>query len=236
LYLSEANESGAIFTDDIDITIPRSLLMNDRASLLELAAKAGFELDPVSEMQGSPSMLEFESATGTRIPLDILTEGEPRTPVAIEGQQDLFAAGHHGQQMLLDNTREMVVDSNLHSLLDPPRRILVPTLGAYGLQKVISSETRKNPIKSAKDLVYLYEIARHPVLGETLRQELRSLRLNYAQEYARFELILGEVLRRGPSIADMTDQLHTSGRTFGPRAVTEAMIKAHFQRLIAKVD
>ncbi|MGV3710950.1 MAG: hypothetical protein ACO1Q7_19155 [Gemmatimonas sp.] len=235
LYLAEANDSGAIFTDDIDITIPRSLLMNDRASLLELAAKAGFELDPVSQMQGSPSMLEFESTTGTRIPLDILTEGEPRTPVAIEGQQDLFAAGYHGQQMLMDNTREMEVGSNLHSRLDPPQRIRVPMLGAYGLQKALSSESRTNPTKSTKDLVYLYEIARHPVLGNTLRPELSALNKIYPKEYGQFCATLIKALRSARVINDICEQLHYAGRTFGPIEETRARVSAHFQRLVQLV-
>ena len=131
LYLAEANESGAIYTDDIDITVPATLLMNSRPALLALAEQAGFKRDEISDMGGAGVMMEYLGKSGTKIPLDFLTEGNPRDPVTIVGQDGLVAQGYHGQQMLLNNSREIAVGVETHPLLDPTRRIRVPTLGAY---------------------------------------------------------------------------------------------------------
>ena len=127
----------------------------------------------------------------------------------------------------------MVVGENVHRLLDPARRIRVPTLAAYGLQKALSSATRTNRYKSAKDLVYLYEIARHPYLGTILRDELPSLRARYNAESGQFRAVLTDALRAGPTLNDVCEQLHMTGRTFGSMNVTEAKVRAHFQRLLA---
>lgn len=62
LYLAEANETEAIGTEDIDITIPGTLLTRDRPTLLELAARAGFERDLI-EHQNTPG----ETREGSRI-------------------------------------------------------------------------------------------------------------------------------------------------------------------------
>ena len=233
LYLAEANERGAIYTDDVDITVPATLTMNNPPALLELAERAGFERDPISEMKGTGIMMVFHGKSGATVPIDFLTEGSPRIPILIGGQEGLVAQGYPGQQMLLENTREMLVGEDIHPLLNPARRIRVPTLGAYGLQKGISSSTRTNPNKRAKDLVYLYEIARHPNPGRTLRLELPLLRDRYADEYDKFRAVLTDVLRTSATLTDICEQLHLSGRAFGPIETTRAMVRAQFDRLLS---
>jgi DNA-directed RNA polymerase specialized sigma24 family protein len=80
------------------------------------------------------------------VDLDILTEApDPRRPVLIEGQRGLAAQGYPGQRILLENTRDVHVGAAIHPMLDPPRRIRIPTLAAYVLQKAISSATRTTP-------------------------------------------------------------------------------------------
>ncbi len=234
LYLAEANETGAIRTDDVDITIPHVLLTADRPTLLELAERAGFERDPISDLEGATVMMAYTNAAGETVPIDFLTEGQPRESVRITGQPGLTAQGYPGQRMLLENSREMRVGTEIHPLLDPPRTIRVPTLGAYVVQKGIASSTRTNPLKAAKDLVYLYEIVRHPHLGTVAFAETPVLQARYPAEHQRWKIVLEEALITPATMSNICDELLLSGRSLGTEADVKRGVTAYFKRLIAE--
>jgi hypothetical protein len=234
LYLAEANETGAVGTEDIDITIPRELLTRDRPTLLELAARAGFERDPISYMEGVASWMVYTNEQGDTVPIDFLTEGEPRFAVPIVGQPGLLAQGYPGQNVLLQNTRTMSVGTELHPMLDPPRVIRVPTLGAYVLHKGISSSTRTNPSKRAKDLAYIHEIVRHPRLGTRVFEELPALRVHHAEEHARWIQEIGIALATPAILNDVAEELSLHGRSLGPPNAIVRSVSAWFRRLLAE--
>lgn len=233
LYLAEVNETGAVRTDDVDISIPMRLLANDRPTLLELAAMAGFERDPLSDMEGVALLMAYTDDDGMTVPLDFLTEGDPRIPVEIIGQQGLLALGYPGQLMLLENTRDMVVGPDIHHSLHPSRLIRIPTLSAYCLQKALSSNTRSRLAKQAKDLVYLYEIARHPILGARLLAELPALFKRYPDEYARWKSTIQELLDTPSVQRAICEQLELSGRVTGSTDSVLSYMRARFRRLHA---
>ncbi len=234
LYLAEANEARTIRTDDVDITIPPVLLTGDRPTLLELAERAGFERDPLSDLEGATVMMAYTNAMGDTVPIDFLTEGQPREPVPIIGQRGLTAQGYPGQRMLLESTREMRVGTEIHPMLDPARTIRVPTLGAYVMQKGIASSSRTNPLKAAKDLVYLYEIVRHPNLGRTTFAETPMLRARYPEEHARWKSVLDAVVRTPATLRDICAELSESGRTYSAESDVRRGVIAYFTRLIAE--
>jgi hypothetical protein len=236
LYLAEANEAHrALLTDDIDVTIPTSLLADGRQTLLELAAAAGFDVD--AERDDAPVRVVQYGMAGVPIDLDILAEHpEPREPVRIEGQPDLLAQGYPGQQLLLDHTRDILVGPDIHPSLDPPQRIRVPTLGAYVFQKGVASTTRAVATKAVKDLVYAYEILRHPRLGKAARAELAMLASRYPELSEIWRQRLEDVVRREPLRRDMAEQLLVAGRAFGTEAEVMAAISAQFRRSIAELE
>jgi len=234
LYLAEANETGAISTDDIDITIPRELLTYDRPTLMELAMRAGFERDPISDMEGAAPWMVYTNDQGDTVPIDFLTEGEPRLAVPIIGQPGLFAQGYPGQNVLLQNTRPMSVGHEVHVLLDPSRLIRVPTLGAYVLQKGISSSTRIHRVKRAKDLAYIHEIVRHPKLGAKVFEELPALRARHPEEHSRWTQEIGIALATPAVLNDVAEELSLHGRSLGPPDVIVQSVSAWFRRLLAE--
>ena len=67
LYLAEVNDHGAVVTEDIDLTLPRRLLTRDRPTLLDLAVDAGFERDPISDLEGVPAWMVFRNTVGTAL-------------------------------------------------------------------------------------------------------------------------------------------------------------------------
>lgn len=236
LYLAEANETGAIHTDDVDITIPRELLTNDRPTLLELAERAGFERDPISDMEGVSPWMVYRNALGETVPIDFLTEGALGAAVPIKGQSGMLAQGYLGQDILLHNTRSMLVGASIHSLLEPARTIRVPTLGAYVLQKGISSSTRTQSSKEAKDLVYIYEIVRHPTLGAQVMRQLRELRERYPDEFSLWKLALTRAITTSATMRNVTDELMFSGRAHGAPEDIARSVSVWLQRLVAESE
>lgn len=236
LYLAEANETGAIHTDDVDITIPRELLANDRPTLLELAERAGFERDPISEMDEVPPWMVYRNALGETVPVDFLAEGALGVAVPIKGQPGMLAQGYRGQDILLHHTRPMLVGASIHELLEPARTIRVPTLGAYVLQKGISSSTRTQPSKEAKDLVYIYEIVRHPTLGAQAMSQLRELRERYPDESSLWKHALTRAIATPATMRNVTDELMFTGRTPVAPEDTSRSVSVWLRRLVAESE
>lgn len=233
LYLAEAHsEERPIQTDDIDITIPHRLLAGDRPLLLDLVSAAGYE---VQEMPGGVGTREiFQPGPGQSvIELDLLTEAfDPQQEVAIEGQRDLRVYGYPGQHILLDNARWALVGPEIHPLLDPPLSIRVPTLPAYLLAKGLSSRTRTKLPKQAKDLVYLIEIARHPVLGPEAVQGLSELAPRYPEEFALWRSHLTTTLQNARLLSEVAEQLVAGFRSIGEPAEVAKVVAARLRRLL----
>ena len=168
------------------------------------------------------------------MPIDFLTEGDPPFAVPIVGQPGLLAQGYPGQNVLLQNTRSMNIGTDVHALLDPPRVIHVPTLGAYVMQKGISSSTRIHRMKRAKDLAYIHEIVRHPRLGAKVFEELPALRVRHPEEHARWIQEIEIVLTMPAVLNDVAEELSLHGRSLGPPDAIVRSVSAWFRRLLAE--
>lgn len=234
LYLAEENETGGVGTEDIDITLPPELRAGDRPLLVELAIRAGFERDPISDMDGVATWMVYTSDAGDTVPIDFLTEGHPRAKLEIAGQGGLMAQGYTGQRMLLENSRPMRVGSSLHPLVDPPCVIRVPKLGAYVLQKGVAASTRLHPDKRAKDIIYVLEIVSHPRLGPTVFAELPEMTKKYAKEAGIFRAAIEETLAREALLDDVVEQMSLSSATYVAPASLKARHRGWLRRLLAE--
>ncbi len=235
VYLADAGAGERpVLTDDIDITIPPRLLAEGRPGLIELAGNAGFELDPISQM-GGPVRLIQPGLGDSIIDLDLITEApNPGAAVVVDGQQGLVAQGFPWQQILLDNSDWKEVGREIHELLVPSKRIRVPTIHAYALHKGLSSITRTRLPKQAKDLVYLHEVLRHPVLGPAATRGLRELAVRYPDPWARWREHLVRVADNARILAEMADQLINADRAQGDRSVVSATVTARLKRVLAE--
>jgi hypothetical protein len=235
LYVAEARVAvRPVYTTDIDITIPPTLLMGDRPSLIDLVQVAGFELDELDSASGLKSFWQ----PGDRqqvIDLDLLTEASSiREAVVIEGQPDLVVPGYPNQRILLENARWIEVGSDVHPILDPPCRIRVPTLPAYALVKVLSSDRRPSLGKRAKDLVYLFEIVRDRSMGEQVLAGLGALCVQYPDEFRCWRKILHRV-SDDPAVLDgIAVQLSVGSRAFGTSREIARHVAGRFRRLLAE--
>lgn len=236
LYLASANaRERPVATDDIDVTIPHRLLAGNRPMLLELMQEAGFT---VQEVGGDTGLYEiFQPGPGVaEIDLDIFTEAaHAREVVWIEGQHRLAAQGYPDQRILLDNTQWLEVGPDIHPLLNPPRRIRVPTLSAYVLVKGLSSVTRRKQTKQVKDLVYLLEIVRHPDPGREAMVGLPDLASRYPEEYRAWREYLRRVLTDQRLLDEIATQLLEEGRSVGTRAEVRNAVIARLRRLLGEM-
>ncbi|HSU14424.1 nucleotidyl transferase AbiEii/AbiGii toxin family protein [Longimicrobium sp.] len=235
LYLAEANASDRpVRTEDIDVTLPSTLLAADRPTLLELASAARYEVQEIGTESGVFEIFQ-QGADGAVIELDLLTESpDPLTPVEIEGQQGLTVHGYPGQQILLENARWISVGPEIHPLLAPACRIRVPSIAAYMLGKGLSSSTRTRISKKAKDLVYLFEIARHPALGANATRELRALGARYPSAFAAWRRHLETTLTDVRLLDEVVEQLLLGFRVIGSGEQVRATVVARIRRLLGE--
>lgn len=233
LYLAEEHAAAGIGTEDIDIALPARLEAGARPMVLELAARAGFERDPISDMAGASTWMVYVNDEGQTVPIDFLTEGEPRQAVEIAGQPGLLAQGYRGQRVLLENTRWLRVGARLHPMLSTSIQVRVPTLGAYLLQKGVSAGTRTHAQKRAKDLVYILEIASHPRLGAVAISELQELKREYQPEAEAFRASLSEAIDSYRTLDDIAEQIMMARGRIADAGELRARQRAWLRRLLA---
>lgn len=185
LYVLEVAGAGArvLRTSDIDITLASTIDAGGRPPLLDLLRGAGFEVEAFDDDSG------YE-VTKDSIAVDLLAEGpSPGQPVKIDGQPDLRVFGYPHQNLLRTNTRLIPVGTNVDESLTEPVAILVPTLPAYALGKLLSSSQRTNRVKRAKDLAYLSELMSRDELATQITRGLPELIGTHADESAFGEAI-----------------------------------------------
>ncbi len=234
LYLAEASSpERPVGTDDIDVTIPRRLLAQDRPALLQLAAEAGF--DAYSYVHGDSIKLYRPGAGDARISVDLMTDAPSREIVAIDGQPDLLVDGYAGQRLLLENARWMEVGSAVHPSLSPSVRIRVPTLSAYVLQKGLASDGRKFFDKKAKDIVYIFQIIRHDALGPSAAAGMPALVTRYPQEWARWSTYIEALLTNQSLLRMIALQLIAAHGVRGTQDEVMATVVARLRRFISEV-
>lgn len=233
LYLAEVHAAERpVATDDIDVTIPRRLPTEDRPTLLELATAAGFE--HYSHVDGASVTVYRRGEADASIDVDLMTEASSHEIVPIDGQPNLLVDGYAGQQVLLENSRWMEVGTAVHPSLKTPARIRVPTLSAYVLQKGLASETRRFPDKSAKDIVYIFEIVRHETLGREARAGMPALAARYPAEWARWLTYIDALVTNRALLRLIATQLIEARRLTGSIDVVIATVVARLRRFASE--
>ncbi len=245
LYLAEANRaldataSGyAVQTYDIDFTLPAKLPPAGRRSLIELAEIAGFRPDLstlFTDDDRCPDL--YHPLLDGVVDLDFMTRAT-RTDedVYIEGQPRLVAHGYPDLNILTENTMVLLVGSDIHPLLDPTVRVTVPTLAAYVMQKGLASIRRTSIQKSAKDIVYMFEILRHPTLGPLTRKDITALSHRYAHEFTGLANAFSRIQVHTSVVVEAVNQVVEGNRAQATRADIAAQIVGQLRRLIALGD
>lgn len=244
LFLADANSSGhrmagsyPVQTNDIDITIPPVLLRENRPGLIQLAQSAGFHFNQSTHFidDGRSPDLVHSLEEGV-MDLDFLTRAHSSDEeIRIEGQDGLIAHGYPDLHILTEQTTSIQVGADVHPLLDPPVTIRVPTHAAYVFQKGLASSRRLHDGKAAKDIVYMFEILRHPHLGNSARRDMPQLARTYPLEYLAWSRHLGSLRPTSTLIRNAAEQLIEANRVGGEHAEIAAHIVTQLRRLLAGV-
>jgi hypothetical protein len=231
LYVLEAEGARArvLRTTDIDVTLASKIDAGGRPPLLDLLREAGFEVEAFDDVSG------YE-VTKDSIAVDLLAEGpSPGQPVRIDGQPDLRVFGYPYQALLRTNTRLIAVGPEVHESLTAPVAILVPTLPAYTLGKLLSSNQRTNRFKRAKDLAYLSELMGRDQLATQITEGLPEMIGAHAEESELAKECLESALRNEPLIADVAQQIiESSGYSVEDDTPVRAQIIARLRRLLGE--
>jgi hypothetical protein len=232
LYVFEAEGRSArvIRTADIDLTLSTTLEAGERPSLVELLEKGGFDVQAFDEESG----LEISKDS---IDVDLLAEApSPRTAVEIAGQSGLRVFGYPHQALLRDNTREMMVGPEIDELL-PRARILVPTLPAHVVGKLLSSAERSSRAKSAKDLAYVSDLMSRDSLRTSIIAELPDLLPSYPAETQLARAWLRSAFSSPTLLREVAEQIiEASGFSVADSSSVGSRVKAHLNRLSSEAS
>jgi hypothetical protein len=179
LYVIEVEGTaiGIVRTDDIDLNLPPALESVSRPGLIELVRGAGFSAEEWPEGSG---LLEIRRGT---VHLELLTEARnPREMIQIQGQPTLRVQGYPYQDLLRAHARWMPVGTEVHDSLQPSVQILVPSVPAYVVGKVLSSITRTDTRKQAKDVVYVLDLIRRPNFVAMLQEGIPTILAQHPTE------------------------------------------------------
>ncbi len=235
LYVAEANTATrAVYTSDIDFTVPPRLTTGNRPALIELVKSAGFELDELDSASGILSFWQL-GERGEVIDLDLITQApSPRGVVPIDGQPGLVVQGYPDQHILLENARWIELGPEVHELLNPLCRMRIPTIPAYVLVKGLSSGRRLGIEKRAKDLVYLHEIVRDRAMAAEVRAGMPGLAERYPEEYRAWREILTRAIADPPLLSEIAMQLRYGSRAFGTEAEIARSVTTWLRRILGE--
>lgn len=229
LYVLEVEgiDARVVRTSDIDLTLAPKLDRGHRPALLDLLREAGFEVQAFDDESGY-------AVSKSSIEVDLLAEGSALgAPVRIEGQPDLRVFGYPHQNLLRTNTRPMLVGSAVDDSLEPPIEILVPTLPAYVLGKLLSSAHRTVRSKQAKDLVYVSELMARAQLATLIVEGLPELVGSYLEEGRQAREWLVSALDTSSLIADAARQvIESSGFGIDDDTPVRAQVASRLRRLL----
>ena len=204
LYLlrAEGPTARTVMTGDVDLTLPGNLPAGRRPPLVELIRQAGFQVQPYDEASG---LLEIYLGG---MDLDLLTEApSPRETVRIQGQSDLHVQGYPFQAMLRESSHVMLVGDEVDPAMVQPVEILIPTLPAYTVGKLLSMPLRTSRGKQAKDLVYVSEILARDQLREEVARGVHHLGEQYPREVREAGENLGRAIKDRTLVAAAARQL-----------------------------
>jgi len=231
LYVLELEGAGArvVRTSDIDLTISPTLEAGERPPLIDLLRAGGFKVDAYDGERG------FEISKDD-VDIDLLTEGpNPGEAVRIDGQPDLRVCGYPHQALLRENTRYILVGSEVDESLETPVEILIPTLPAYVMGKLLSSTRRSQRAKQAKDLAYVSELMARDDLRDRIVADLPPLLREYPNERELADQCLRSALNDDHLLSDVATQIiESSGFHVADDTPVRAQIKSRLTRLLTE--
>lgn len=166
-----------LLTQEFDLMVSRRI--NERDKLLDqLLREAGLHPEP-RDSSSHPAYIYAGELEGHHIEMEFFTPmiGKGGSE-AVKVQDHLLALPLRYADIVIYGAIEVIIDDHpLHNRANPIA-LMVPSPGAFILNKGLTFTRRQTAVKKEKDLYYVFDIlARCPELREEIAEELDSLKL-----------------------------------------------------------
>jgi len=186
-YLLADKSRKPIRTRDIDILVDIDLPVIGSKTVDQLLMEAG--LKPKFKSLNIPPVIHYEGTIdGQEVEIEFLTDQRgAKEDVVIEVQSGLHAEALRFVSIPIEHTIELTIDDFQIGRKYQPLRVKVPSPEAFVFHKGLIFERRKDKLKKAKDLYYIFDIlANCPELREQITKGLKGFENKYPSWFFRF--------------------------------------------------
>jgi hypothetical protein len=186
-YLLGDKTKNPVRTFDIDLMVNTHVAIRGDKNIDQLLTEAN--LTATFKTMDTPPIIHYEgNIEGCDIEIEFLTDQEGSIPdVVIEVQKGLHAEALRYLSIATDNTIALTIDDFTNQGKSEPLQVKVPTPQAYIFNKGLVFKRRKEELKKAKDLYYIFEILTNcNTIEEKILSGLVELKDNYPAWFDRF--------------------------------------------------
>ena len=186
-YLLGDKTKNPVRTFDIDLMVKTNVDLKGDKNIDQLLTEAG--LTATFKSMDTPPIIHYEgNIEGCDIEIEFLTDQEGSIPdVVIEVQKGLHAEALRYISIATDNTIAVTIDDFANQEMEQPFQVKVPTPQAYIFHKGLVFEKRREELKKAKDLYYIFEILTNcNTIEEKILSGLVELKDNYPAWFDKF--------------------------------------------------
>jgi hypothetical protein len=157
-YYVKDRTHNPILTSDMDLMVNRNVPVVGSKTIDQLLTEARFSA--VFKTNDTPPIIHYEGTIeGVAVEIEFLTDQTGSRPdVVLEVQKGLHAEALRYVSILVENILQLTIDDAAWIAPSSPLIVKVPKPAAYIFQKGLAFTRRRDKIKAAKDLYYLFDI------------------------------------------------------------------------------
>jgi hypothetical protein len=186
-YLLGDKTKHPVRTFDIDLMVKDSVAVKGDKRIDQLLVEAG--LTAAFKTIDTPPIIHYEgNIEGCDIEIEFLTDQKGSNPdVVIKVQEGLYAEALRYVSTATDNTIAVTIDDFRYPAMEQLFQVKVPTPQAYVFHKGLVFEKRREKLKKAKDLYYIFEVLTYcDTIEEKILSGLVEFKDNYPSWFDRF--------------------------------------------------
>jgi hypothetical protein len=147
-----------VLTSDIDLMVKKDLPTIGSKTIDQLLTDA--QLNTVFKTNDTPPIIHYEGAIGgASVEIEFLTDQTGSRPdLVLEVQNGLHAEALRYVSIIVENILQLTIDEPEIPADASPLIVQVPRPAAYIFQKGLAFMRRRDKVKAAKDLYYIFDI------------------------------------------------------------------------------
>jgi hypothetical protein len=179
-YLLGDKTKNPVRTYDIDLMVKPNVPLKGEKTIDQLLTNAGLSAEYKS--LDTPPIIHYEGKIeNCEVEIEFLTDQKgSTTDIVIEVQKGLYAEALRYISIATDNTIRVIIDDFQYQKNSGPFQVTVPTPQAYVFHKGLVFDKRKDELKKAKDLYYIFEVILNcNAIKDEIISGLSELKSNY---------------------------------------------------------